>query len=166
MKILFLNVDGVLWSLRSIEAREALNVETTIDTLVARVDSLAISLIRLLCRDTGAQIVLSSIWRHRVPLLEVAYALGLPMVGATPSGKAIMKEDVGIYVRIVGDTRGKEIEAWIANHESYGTPRVKYAIVDSEHEEILLTQRSRFVKTDADNGLLLEDYRRLRRLLA
>lgn len=146
MKILFLDIDGVLNSERSSFAFDGYP-HSFVD--LDKFDWVAVSLVNQLCNATGCKIVLSSTWRLHFPISAASAALGLPIIDATP--------DHGSY-----DTRSSEVTAWLAAH-----PEVtSYAIVDDVpvFEESPANQ-ARFVQTDPAIGMTLATYRALRSVL-
>lgn len=144
MKVLFLDIDGVLNSKRTLVAFDA--YPHSFDGRdMERFDHVAINLVRRLCDVTGCSIVLSSDWRLCCTVHEAANALDLPIMGATP---------------LLRGTRGLEINAWLSEHPEVET----YAIVD-DNNGMLESQMSRFVKTDEEFGLTLRDYADLKRIL-
>lgn len=140
MKALFLDIDGVLNSRRTEVAFGGYPHDFS-EHDMARFDWVAVGLIRKLCRETGAQIVLSSTWRLHFTVAEVAAGLDLPIVDATPDSPAGY------------DGRGHEIAAWLADH-----PEVThYAIVD-DLAVMRREQAAHFVQTNDECGLTLDDY--------
>ncbi len=143
MKVLFLDIDGVLNSERTAHALggfphgfDASNLE--------KFDHAAIGLIRRLCEECSVSIVLSSSWRILHSTEEVANGLDLPIFDATPGG---------------GGHRGTQIKEWLDAHPEITT----YAIVDDD-SDMLPEQLPHFVHTTCKNGFLLEHYGDLYRL--
>jgi len=145
MKILFLDIDGVLNSTRTLAAFGDYPHSFSASDM-EKFDDVAIALIRRVCIDTSCEIVLSSSWRIDHTCVQAAYALDLPIIDSTP---------------ILNNTaRGFEINAWL----SYN-PKVEcYAIVD-DIDAMLDFQKPFFVQTDANVGLTLENYWDLKRIL-
>lgn len=138
MKILFLDIDGVLNSAKTCCAFGGYPMELA---HIAAFDQAAIRLVQRLCDSAGVQIVLSSAWRISHPFAEVGSALGLPIIDRTPSSAG---------------PRGREIQAWLDAH-----PEVEqYAIVDDD-SDMLGEQMPRFVKTNGEEGLTFSDFRKL-----
>lgn len=145
MKVIFLDIDGVLNSRRSCCAFGNFPHGYTPEQL-AKFDWVAVGLVRKACAQSGAQIVLSSAWRKIYDWQEGAKALTLPIIDKTPSMTGI---------------RGLEINAWLAAH-----PEVTgYAIID-DNSDMLPEQMANFVHTDERDGFLLKDYERLLNILA
>jgi hypothetical protein len=148
MKVLFLDIDGVLNSDRTAFAHGGYPHNFSPDHL-ALFDRTAIALVRRLCADHGVQIVLSSTWRYHFPVWKVAEGLDLPVIGHTP------KPADCEYMN-----RGREIALWLSEH-----PEVThYAIVD-DINAMLPEQQPYFVQTDERDGLSLGDYARLAHIL-
>lgn len=139
MKVLFLDIDGVLNSTKTCVAFGGYPHELN---QLAAFDVAAIRLIQRLCDSAGVQVVLSSAWRKSYPAAEVGKALGLPIIDSTPSH--------------TDGHRGGEIKAWLDAH-----PEAKgYAIIDDD-SDMLGEQLPFFVKTDADEGMSWADFRKL-----
>lgn len=144
MKVLFLDIDGVLNSRRSQMAFGGYPHDFS-SADMARFDLVAVGLIRRLCRVTGCSIVLSSDWRYYTTAHLAANALDLPIMDVTPQLDA---------------SRGCEINAWLNEH-----PEVeRYAIVD-DIAAMLPSQQANFVQTDDECGLTLRDMNDLAAIL-
>jgi hypothetical protein len=143
-KVLFLDIDGVLNSSRSCYAFDGFPHGFDAKNM-AKFDHVAVALIRRLCEETGASICLSSSWRIIHSVHECANGLGLPIFDRTPS---------------LNGTRGKEIAAWLADHQKVS----KYAIVDDD-SDMLPEQKRYFVKTNHYDGLRMAHYSKLKRIL-
>lgn len=145
IKVLFLDIDGVLLSTRSCIAQGG-PVDPRTPTDPDKLDGVALGLVRKLCFETGAQIVVSSTWRERHPASELEKLLDLEILDVTP--------------QLLGQCRGEEVAAWLFAH-----PNVeKYAILDDQ-DDFLEHQQAVFVQTEFENGLQWEHYRRLIDLL-
>ncbi|OQC17563.1 HAD domain-containing protein [Candidatus Skiveiella danica] len=134
MKVLFLDIDGVLNSRRTAVAFGSYPHKLA---HLERFDHAALGLVRRLC-EAGVSVVLSSSWREEYQHSEIGRALDLPIIGGTP---------------VLSGSRGSEIAAWLVEHEDVRT----WAIVDDD-PDMLEEQRGCFVQTDPDNGLLWGDY--------
>ena len=140
MKVLFLDIDGVLNSARSCIANHGYPHGFEPDQL-AMFDHIAVGLIRGLCAKGGVSVVVSSAWRILHHWDAIGRGLDLPTMDSTP--------------RLVGE-RGKEIAAWLAAH-----PEVtQYAIVDDD-DDMLPEQRPFFVRTNGMDGLMYADFEKL-----
>lgn len=144
MKVLFLDFDGVINSVRSATAFGGYPWDVKEESL-RLFDQVAVGLIRLICKDTGTKIVLSSTWRASFPYKYLGEKLDLPIIDATP-------------VKLSGG-RGHEIAAWLASNKVD-----KYAIVDDDRD-MLKSQLPFFVNTCPYEGLTWKDALRLKELL-
>lgn len=142
MKILFLDIDGVLNSTRTCVAFGGYPMELE---HIGAFDQVAIRLIQRLCDAGGVKVVLSSAWRLHCDFRDAGNAFGLPIIDRTPS--------------LLG-SRGTEIAAWLFAH-----PEVEqYAIVDDD-PDMLPEQLPFFVHTKGHEGLTWGDYTKLCGLL-
>jgi hypothetical protein len=149
MKILFLDIDGVLNSRRSLTAFGEYPINFSAREL-AFFDWVAVALVRRLCRETKSKVVLSSTWRYFFSAEQVAAALDLPVIDCTP--KSSEEAD---YAR-----RGGEIEAWLDDH-----PEVTHYAITDDINAMLDEQQPHFVQTDERCGLSLNDYHLLYMIL-
>ncbi|MDB5822198.1 MAG: hypothetical protein JWR21_902 [Herminiimonas sp.] len=143
-KVLFLDIDGVLNSRRSVVAFKGYPHSFS-GECKGRFDWVAVALIRQLCEETGCSIVLSSSWRILHTVHECANGLDLPIFDKTPN---------------LGGPRGLEVNAWLAEHPEI----THYAIVD-DNSDMLLDQMENFVQTDELVGLSIRDWADLKRIL-
>jgi len=147
MKVLFLDIDGVLNSKRSAIAYGGYPLPTP-KISYDRFDDIAVRLIRKLCDDFDIKIVLSSSWRicDEDDFKKLIEVLDLPVIGRTPI--------------LYGCERGVEIDAWLhSQKESIEC----YAIVD-DVDEMLKHQIKRFVKCNCEEGLTFVDYTKLQKI--
>lgn len=142
MKILFLDIDGVLNSTRTCVAFGGYPFELS---QIGAFDQVSIRLLQRLCDSAGVQVVLSSAWRLSNEPKAAADALGLPIIDRTP---------------YIPGPRGGEIQDWLDRHPDVE----RYAILDDD-ADMLPTQLLSFVRTDAHEGLTWECYTRLCRVL-
>lgn len=142
MKIIFLDIDGVLNSTKTCIAFGGYPNELEHK---GAFDWVAIKLLQRLCDSEGIQIVLSSTWRRFYELKDIADALDLPIIDKT------------IYLG--GDARGEEIKEWLIRH-----PDVEmYAIIDDD-SDMLGDQLPFFVHTDGAEGFTWKNYGQLCRI--
>lgn len=143
-RVLFLDIDGVLNSHRTVLAFNGF--PHGFDGYHReRFDWVAVALIRKLCEETGASIVLSSSWRIIHSVKECANGLDLPIFDRTPS---------------LAGCRGTEIHAWLSEHPEI----THYAIVD-DNSDMLPDQKTHFVQTDEREGLSMTNWADLKRIL-
>jgi hypothetical protein len=138
MKVLFLDIDGVLNSTRTCVAFGGYPHDFR---EMGAFDRVAIKLLQRMCDSTGVQVVLSSAWRILHTVKEVRDALELPIIDATPN---------------LGTKRGEEIAAWLKEHPEVET----YAIVDDD-SDMLPEQQDHFVHTSGHEGLTWDAFTKL-----
>ena len=134
MKVLFLDIDGVLNSHRTAIAFGGMFG-------VDKLDPIAVRLVRGIVDTADACVVLSSSWRLTHDFRELGKQLDLPMIDRTPS--------------LVGP-RGKEIKAWLDGHPEC----TRYAIVDDDGD-MLPEQTPYFVQTNMREGFTWASAERL-----
>ncbi len=145
IKVLFVDIDGVLLSTRSCIAQGGPPTKEN-PTDPRLLDPVALGLLRKLCFETGAQVVVSSSWRERHTREELEAMLEMPVLGVTPV--------------LDGEGRSEEVNAWLRAHGNVE----RYAIVDDEPQFDAVHQK-RLVLTDFEDGLLWQHYRQLMALL-
>jgi len=144
-KIIFLDIDGVVCSIRSAIAFGGYPHRVRAKD-IKLFDQVAIALIRRVCKERGAKIVLSSTWRFTVRYKSLAKKLDLPIIDSTAMHRR--------------EKRGDEIKQWLDKY-----PEVKvYAIVDDD-DDMLDEQVPFFVKVDSQNGLSYKNYLGLNTIL-
>jgi hypothetical protein len=108
MKVIFLDIDGVLNCHKTLNPRKFPYVID--DQLLAR--------FRQLIERTGASVVLSSTWRYDPAGIFSAKHYGVPFIDTTPD--------------MPNEPRSKEILEWLRNK-----PEVtRYAVIDDEDDEL------------------------------
>ena len=107
MKILFLDVDGVLNSLNTTNFKDLYPLDPYMAFLIGRIQL-----------QTGCEVVLSSSWRHHPEGVENVSKRVVQLLDVTPS---------------VGEYRGHEIEAWLQEHPEV----TKYAILDDDADMLV-----------------------------
>lgn len=138
MRVLFLDIDGVLNSTRTCVAHGGYPMELT---HTEAFDWVAIKLLQRLCDSSGIQVVLSSAWRLTHDHKDVAKAFDLPIIDRTPS--------------LLG-CRGDEIQHWLDNHVEV----TNYAILDDD-PDMLESQEPHFIHTRGSEGMTWADFSRL-----
>lgn len=146
MKVLFLDVDGVLQSRRSIVAYGAGGNPLRPYPM----DEVAVLLVRRTVEQTGAYLVLSSSWRGDGPACAAAwFALygwyEAPIIGETPRRRR-------------PERRGRCIQRWVDAHEPE-----RYVIVDDSGD---MLSHQPFVHVDGREGYSYRDHRRAVDLLS
>ena len=134
MKVIFLDIDGVLNSIRWFD-----NLYDTNSSLAypqSDFDPECVERLNRICDATGAKLVITSDRRVSELIREV-----LPVVG-------VAGEIIGQTLVLFNATRGVEIAEWLKGH-----PEVKqYAIVD-DRTDFLQDQLKHFVNTSDEVGL-------------
>lgn len=141
MKIIFLDIDGVLNSQIMYEDKEDI-----IYTRGGRVSRKSIALLNDITDDTGAKIVVSSTWRVDEDVESYLKEAGVTgdIIGKTP----ILKDRFSL--------RGNEIHAWIVqNEELLGEVYYNFwrFIILDDDSDMLWWHRENFFHTDAYAGL-------------
>jgi hypothetical protein len=108
MKIVFLDIDGVLNSTKTENSRKFPYI----------VDPELLERLKSLLAATGAQVVLSSTWRYDPVGLLAAKFHGIPLIDATPD--------------LPEKPRRDEIRQWISEH--HGVDR--FIVIDDEDDEL------------------------------
>jgi hypothetical protein len=139
-KIIFLDVDGVLNSYRNVVADggfpfpKGSGRDQDPRHREENLDRLAIGMIRRLCAEFDAQIVLHSTWRMHTDAVEFGKRVNLPIIGATDPQRA----------------KPVSIRTWLAEN-----PDVKnYLVIDDDNME----QPKRQIVTDIFEGFTYKNY--------
>ena len=140
MRVLFLDVDGVLNSIRSCYAYGGYP-HTFDENCRSKFDWTAVSLIQRICRNSDVKVVISSTWRKFFTYQEIGEGLDLPVIDSTPE---------------LPGWRGYEIKDWLDRH-----PEVtEYAIIDDD-SDMLPEQKPFFVHVDGRNGISYDNFKQL-----
>lgn len=127
MKVLFLDVDGVLNTKGSFRVVQP-------ESDVFKLDMFLVDRLKKVVRDTGCELVLSSAWR------------------CFDGGREFLERTLGVYflseTERFNGCRGEEIQAWLKDR----TGVTRYAIVDDDGD-MLENQLRNFFQTDPDYGL-------------
>lgn len=147
MKVIFLDVDGVLNSLRNVIADGGYPYAEHTDPvtpqhLETNLDRLAIGMIRKLCEEYNAQIVLHSTWRMFTDPVEFGKRHNLPIIDGT--NKRLSKPD--------------SIKLYLNDH-----PEIEcFIVIDDDDMEI----GNRQVWTFGEEGFIYHTYTICQRKLA
>lgn len=147
VRVLFLDVDGVLNSNRTLLASGNFPHPHNYEQRREMFDWAAIKMLQGLCRAGNLKVVLSSSWRYGADaewLAKFGEFLGLPIVDKTPTDWRPQQ------------TRGHEIKAWLDNHVEC----THYAIVDDDGD-MLPEQKTQFVQTRHEDGLTWAPFNKL-----
>lgn len=153
MKILFLDIDGVLnhdvWFGSDAYRNHQENWR------VSMFDPDCVARVNRILQETGAKLVVSSSWRDMADLADIFKGVGLPTKFDTTPYAEVIYPDLNPILDIFSDTddvryyRGSEIK-WYLDHnikEDY-----VYCILDDDHD-MLKEQSEYFVNTSNPNGL-------------
>jgi hypothetical protein len=154
-KVIFLDIDGVLntkwWYTQ-------MNRNTPKDKYGYAFDPNAVSNLKKILDQTGADIVISSSWKSfgYSELEEMWEERGLPgkLIGITPnsvSDEMLLNADLDNMELF--SIRGMEIKEWLSKN---GKRISHYAIID-DMDNMLPEQQSHFVKTDPEIGITKEN---------
>ena len=154
-KVVFLDIDGVLntkWWYTQMDRN------TPKDKYGYAFDPNAVSNLKKIIDETGADIVISSSWKSfGISELEDMWQdRGLPgkLIGITPntvSDEMLLNADLD-HMELFS-IRGAEIKEWLTKHGKHVS---HYAIID-DMDNMLTEQRLHFVKTDPEIGITVED---------
>ncbi len=139
MKVIFLDIDGVLCSARSCVAHGGYPAAGS-PVSWGRFDEVALKLLQEVIRHTGAVVVLSSNWRTTVNLEALQWRLGVRIEDVTREGAE-------------AEPRGAQIHDWLVRHPDV----TAYAILDDD-EDMLPEQMAHLCLTSKRNGFLLGHY--------
>ena len=140
MKVVFLDIDGVLNSKNFIDAGGCTK-KTKFPSYVSMfIDCHAVALLKEIVDKTGAKIVISSSWRvdpKRTPewfvdLFNTLCGVTFDIIGKTP---------------VLGDFRGDEIKAWLKSVD------VDNFVILDDDADFHKTQMPHLVQTSFDEGL-------------
>jgi hypothetical protein len=144
MKIIFLDIDGVLNSRQYIT-----HMSDLFDDPKHQIDPACVVRLNTITDTVGANIVVSSTWRkafHSVYQLQeciASYGITGKVVGMTPD--FVAQQPSGLYVAY--GHRGGEITAWM--NDNLGVDN--YIVID---DESVMGHGDRLIKTQFDTGLL------------
>jgi hypothetical protein len=146
MKILFLDVDGVLNTQRYITRKDRQFIGrkhlAKLEWEVEQIDPARISMVNQIVQETGCKVVVSSTWRklHSIEELDSLFRI----LGAEFS--------IFDYTHILGTRRGFEIQEWLDEN-----PQVdRFVILDDDSDMEHLTPylvRTRFIGDETEAGL-------------
>lgn len=140
MKVIFLDVDGVL------NDRHTLEREPT--TGYIGVDETKCQLLSEIVQKTGCRIVLSSTWRKHPKMLPYLYQKLGPVVHGSIVGQTpVLDELTAASTLYRGHTRGDEIAAWLKGTDS------AYHFLILDDDPCMGELREHCLQTDTHIGL-------------
>lgn len=166
MKVLFLDIDGVLnsenwfeymqYCIKNDMYNRVLNFVEINDEHIKRklsmVDDRAIANLNRIVEDTGCKVVLSSSWRSS---RESDNALTEYVLKLKGFKYELYDVTPRIWTKEFGTQRGEEIQLWI-NEESKKNEIESYVILDDD-SDILPEQLNNFIHVDGQVGLIDKD---------
>jgi len=151
MKVVFLDIDGVLNSIRFMQtARESWNVADP----KTMIDPEAVKLLNIIAAPDDARIVISSTWRRLWTPAEIARAMAI-------RGFVYLHKVIGATPRVWGP-RAEEIRAWLAKMQRRPAG---FVILDDDSDAADAGLQDHFVQTNVQIGLTLNDATRASRIL-
>ena len=150
MKVIFLDIDGVLNSYDNMHALHKLDPRNSGDSFGAYFDERCVRWLSYIINETDCKIVISSTWRckgiKRIKELWETRNLPGEIIGVTPHEAS--EETINLYAATnnVAD-RGYEIQEWIDENKPD-----RYCIIDDD-DDMLPIQKNNFVKTSNKIGL-------------
>jgi len=169
IKVIFLDIDGVINSLRSFTAFKPYNPEDDLELeTIATCDPVSVKLINMIVEQTKAKIVVSS--SHRI-YFHSRYASRFQetsFLGFDLDKLQLYISSLGIFGEVIdatpifdGEKRGEEVNGWLnefpAKFPLYALSR--YAIFD-DTTDFLAEQASKLVLSTFDNGFSIDNYKR------
>lgn len=144
MKVIFLDIDGVLASFDYIRVTAALNMKHS-DKYGYDFDPRCILNLKLLIEETESLLVISSFWKSMgiQKLKDMWEIRNLPgrIIDITPT-----------ISNVPNPKRGSEIKEWLSENKDVTT----YVILDDD-SDMLEEQEKHFVKTQSNIGLTYDD---------
>jgi len=146
MKVIFLDIDGVLNSIAWQKSRPPKEQKIITDALAhwkRSIDRDCVARLNRICRETGASVVISSSWRTMLTAGELMATL----------------IELGFDGDIIGQTlalsgsRWQEIEAWL----NQASGRIDSYVILDDDEVLPATRAGCFVRTDYCVGLTDDD---------
>jgi hypothetical protein len=146
VKIVFLDIDGVLNSYRTAYAMGPMKEEDGLDPI-------AVGLVREMCRLNKAGVVISSTWRlgrdaQDFVILFERYGWKNPTV-------------IGVTPTLSTGHRGKEIKAWLSGNSSI----TDFVVVDDDNYDTADDFPDNFVHVDSKEGFLYRDFIKCSKIL-
>lgn len=169
MKIIFLDIDGVLNSDRSILSMKKI---TNIDLpyyekyAIASIDPIAVKLINLLALETSAKIVVSS--SYRTHFLKDADGLSklktfMAKLGINEDLVIGMTRSLVLSSSNIKVIRGVEIDEWM--NENDADSEISAFVIIDDSSDFMNSQIPYFERVDNVNGFSAQNYFNCRRIL-
>lgn len=152
MKIIFLDIDGVLNNRKSFFEAPQEDIDNPIFAMSELCfDKECVAELNRIIRETGAAMVMSSSWRLFFPVAQLALIrAGLPAcIDWTRQAK-------------LSGCRGMNISGWMEDWSDPSEPhssvfRIESYVIIDDSSDMLPSQQNNFVNTDEEKGLTRED---------
>lgn len=155
--IIFLDMDGVLCNPRS-------SLATRNDGFYSYLDPIACLLVKRLCDDENAKLVISSSWRLNKDLdyMQSVLSAACPNLGNyILCSQTLWRTTSNVFTNDSGNcNRGLEIKHWLDNHPSEYN---RFVILDDNSDMEPLMDS--FVQTDAYDGIGFNNFLAAQRIL-
>lgn len=173
MNIIFLDVDGVINSTRSMlayhdsfkamvsRARDLNNLSDKDHCLFNHIDHIAVKLLNRVTDVTGAVYVISSTHRKHIPD-PLGNGRDMVLMKKYFAGFGLTGEVIGYTPCSASGFRGAEIAHWL-KHTNVEVE--KYVIIDDSDDMLEHQKKEHFVHTDVDYGFALNNYKDTLRIL-
>lgn len=148
MKIIFLDIDGVMNSFRTAIAYDGYGY---LGSEGHKCDPVAIAMLQRLCKETGAKVVISSTWRIGRAHIEDFAFLGVPVIDMTP----VLSNCI----------RGDEIYHWLELTNDASEDKVTHYIILDDDSDMLESQMPNFIKVDHNTGFSFDNYQNALKIL-
>ncbi len=151
MKVIFLDIDGVLVNHKSLARAKKENATGKTRLWSSMIDPYAMGLLNRIVEETGALVVVSSVWRYgrgRTELQEILNDAGF-------EGRVL-----GVTPRMPEHERGDEIAEWL---KSSLRKVESFVILDDDSD--MADLKDKLVQTSMETGMLDEHAEKAIRLL-
>lgn len=143
MKVIFLDVDGVL------NSEHSHSIDNNENWMENEVSDIHIQWLKKIVDETGAKIVLSSSWRHYHPKATGSNTITDPLFKVLDRKlREAGLEIIDITPDLRGKMRGLEVQEWLNAHLDV----TKYVILDDD-ADFTVEQKPFFVNTTFKYGL-------------
>ena len=167
MKVLFLDIDGVLnsenwfgyrlYCIKNNMFNEVINFVNTNDERIkyklSMIDDRAIANLNRIIEETGCKVVLSSSWRSCVEAENTLTEYLLKLKGFKYEFYDVTPR---LWFSDFSTTRGEEIKFWL-DKESEKNEIESFVILDDDYSDMLPEQMNNFIHVDGQVGLTDKD---------
>ena len=167
MKVLFLDIDGVLnsenwfgyrlYCIKNNMFNEVINFVNTNDERIkyklSMIDDRAIANLNRIIEETGCKVVLSSSWRSCVEAENTLTEYLLKLKGFKYEFYDVTPR---LWFSDFSNRRGEEIKFWL-DKESEKNEIESFVILDDDYSDILPEQMNNFIHVDGQVGLTDKD---------